>query len=237
MLRIALCDDEVDVRDTLRIHLEKLLDENTEEIVYEFSSGINAVRWLKNHQGEVDLLFLDVEMPRLNGMGTARKIREFDKNIIIVFVTGYSDYVFDGYSVGAIDYIMKPVSTKRLMEFIKRVRELISNERDQVFTLKNTDGVYRIRLNDILYFYSERRKVILVTEEKEYPFYEKLNELEKKLNSKFTRIHQRYVVNAAKVDYIGNNCVNVDGIKLPMSRSLKAEAIKKMARVMLEGGL
>ena len=103
MLRIALCDDEVAARDALRIQLENALVEGKEEIVYEFSSGANAVSWLEKHPGEIDLLFLDVEMKGLNGMETAGKIRQFDQNVIIVFVTGQADYVLDGYRVGALD--------------------------------------------------------------------------------------------------------------------------------------
>ena len=68
MLRIAICDDEADARDALRIQLEKLLIEDSEEIIYEFSSGTNAASWLQKHPGEVDLLFLDVEMGKENGM-------------------------------------------------------------------------------------------------------------------------------------------------------------------------
>lgn len=108
MLRIALCDDEQEARDQLRFQLEKSLYETDEEIVYEFSSGETAVRWLKKHPGEIDLLFLDVEMKEMTGMEAAERIREFDKTILLVFVTGYSEYVFDGYRTGALDYVMKP---------------------------------------------------------------------------------------------------------------------------------
>ena len=106
MLRIALCDDEQEAWDQLRFQLEKSLYETDEEIVYEFSSGETAVRWLKKHPGEIDLLFLDVEMKEMTGMEAAERIREFDKTILLVFVTGYSEYVFDGYRTGALDYVM-----------------------------------------------------------------------------------------------------------------------------------
>lgn len=122
MLRIAICDDEIDARDALRIQLEKLLIEDSEEIVYEFSSGTNAASWFFKHPGEIDLLFLDVEMKGLNGMETAEKIRTFDNQSAIVFVTGYSDYVFDGYRVGALDYLMKPATEESLRQLLGRVR-------------------------------------------------------------------------------------------------------------------
>ena len=126
MLRIAICDDDINARDALRIQLESILMEETEKIVYEFVSGQTVVNWLLKHPGEIDLLFLDVEMPGLNGMETAERIRKFDKNMILVFVTGYTDYVFDGYRVGALDYVIKPAGKERLYEIMKRVREQLS---------------------------------------------------------------------------------------------------------------
>lgn len=163
MLRIALCDDEAASRETLFIQLEKLLDEETEQVVYEFSSGASAANWLKKHPAEIDLLFLDVEMPGINGMETAEIIRGFDQNLLIVFVTGYAEYVFDGYRVGALDYLVKPANEEKLRILLERVRKILSEKTEEAFLVKNTDGIYRFALKDILYFYSDRRKVILVT--------------------------------------------------------------------------
>lgn len=239
MLRIALCDDETDARDSVRFQLEKLLYEGSEEIVYEFTSGNSAVKWLKGHPGEIDLLFLDIEMEGLNGMDTARKIREFNQELVIVFLTGYSDYVFQGYEVGALDYVMKPAQEKRLRNIVSRVRGVLGENREKAFHFKNTDGTFRMPVDRILYFYSDRRKVVLVTGEKEYPFYGKLDEVQEQLKEQacasFVRIHQRYLVNANKVEYVGRGEVCVAGAMLPVSRSMKDGAEASLARAMLEG--
>lgn len=235
MLRIAICDDETDARDALRIQLEQVLIEETEEIVYEFSSGINAASWLEKHPGEIDLLFLDVEMNGLSGMETAEKIRTFNNDLIIVFVTGYSDYVFDGYRVGALDYLMKPVSIQRLTDLFHRVRAKLTWEESQTFTIKNIDGTWRFKLRDILYFYSDKRKVTLVTSNGEYPFYAKLDEIEAQLTSHFVRIHQRYLINPAAVDYLRNDSVMLGDTELPCSRKYKETATVKIARAMIGG--
>lgn len=235
MLRIALCDDEVAARDALRIQLENALVEGKEEIVYEFSSGANAVSWLEKHPGEIDLLFLDVEMKGLNGMETAGKIRQFDQNLIIVFVTGHADYVFDGYRVGALDYIMKPALLPKLKDLLCRVREKFSQEAQQTYILRNADGTWRFRLQDILYFYSDKRKVMLVTKKEEYPFYAKLDDVEQELDMRFIRIHQRYLINPAHVDYLRSDCVVLAGKQLPCSRKYKETATAQIARSMLGG--
>lgn len=233
MLRIAICDDSADARDTLRLQLEKILMEGDEEIVYEFSTGAGAVRWLENHPGEIDLLFLDVEMAGMNGMEAAEAVRKSDTEMIIVFVTGYADYVFDGYRVNAMDYIIKPAGAERLAEVLRRVRAQLAGRRNDMYLLKNAEGTFRFPLGSIGYFYSDRRKVICVHGGREYPFYAKLDEVERALAGKFVRIHQRYLVNPQQVEQIGTDCVAVAGSRLPVSRALKDEAVKRLARAML----
>lgn len=239
MLRIGICDDQVEARDALRFQLEKVLWEGREEIVYEFSTGENAVGWLKKHSGEIDLLFLDVEMKGISGMEAAEQIRTFDRELCIVFVTGYADYVFDGYKVNALDYVMKPAGTERLGEVLKRVREHIFDRRERTFVFKNPEGSYRLPLESISYFYSDKRKVNVVLAGKEErdasSFYGKLDEVEEQLDGMFVRIHQRYLVNPEHVSHIGGESVTVNGRKLPMSRNMKEEATVRLARAMLEG--
>lgn len=233
MLRIAICDDEADARDALRFQLEKTLIESSEKIVYEFGAGTNAVSWLKKHPGEVDLLFLDIEMKDLNGMETAQRIREFDEQIMIVFLTGYSEFVFEGYGVGALDYLVKPATVQKLQELLHRVRVRLEQEQDKTFCFKNADGTWRFPLQDILCFCSDRRIVTLVTEQGEYYFYAKLDEIEARLGGQFARIHQRYLVNPARVEHLGSDAVTLGGRKLPCSRNHREEAMKKIARSML----
>ena len=128
MLRIAICDDEENARDMLRFQLEKIMDETEDEIVYEFSNGHTCVNWITAHPGEIDLLFLDVEMGAENGMDTAKKIRLSGSSLLIVFVTGYTDYVFDGYRVDALDYLIKPPSPEKLKEVLLRVKKVLSRQ-------------------------------------------------------------------------------------------------------------
>lgn len=233
MLRIAICDDESRARDALRYSLEKILPEETEGVVYEFSSGTGAVRWLKQHPGEIDLLFLDVEMDGISGIETAHQIRSFDRKLIVVFVTGYPDFVFDGYRVEALDYLLKPADEARLREVLQRVRNALSASSKEQLTFQNADGVYRLYLTDILYCYSDRRKVFVVTQNKTLSFYAKLDDVQKQLGAKFVRIHQRYLVNADTVEQIKPESVVVGGRELPMSRSMKTDASSKLAKAML----
>ena len=239
MLRIGICDDQMEARDALRFQLEKVLREESEQIVYEFSTGESAVRWLIKHPGEIDLLFLDVEMKGINGMEAAGQIREFDRDICLVFVTGYTDYVFDGYKVNALDYVIKPVGAERIREVLKRVREQIFDGREKSFCFKTPEGTYRLPLSDISCFYSDKRKVNVVCAGREeklsYAFYGKLDEVEEQLSGAFVRVHQRYLVNPKWVTRIGGESVTVDGQSIPISRAMKEGAPVKLAKAMLEG--
>lgn len=237
MLRIGICDDQLEAREALRFQIEKVIDEDKEQIVYEFSSGNVAANWLQSHPGEIDLLFLDVEMTGLNGMETAAKIRTFNQDLLIVFVTNYTDYVFEGYQVDALDYIIKPASLKRVEKVIERVRTLILKQYTSFFTFKNADGNYRIPYSAIQYFYSEKRKVFLVTGDREYDFYDQLNHIEEELEDEFVRIHQRYLVNPKYVSHIGSSSVSIENQELPVSRSLKDAATRRLALSLFGGSI
>ena len=121
MLSIGICDDSQDNRQSLRWLLESILEgKNIEHTIFEFSSGETLLQWDQKHPNEIDLLFLDIEMGSVNGMETASQLREKHSALQIVFVTGFSDYVFDGYRVGALGYLMKPAKRDQLEEILSR---------------------------------------------------------------------------------------------------------------------
>lgn len=233
MLRIGICDDESGARDALRHALERLLRNLDGQIFYEFSSGEGVAQWVSKHRGEIDLLFLDVELKGISGIEAAHQIRQQDSGLMIVFVTGYADFVFDGYTVQAMDYLIKPVKEEKLGQVIRRAQELLESQRPQTFTVHNADGLYRIAIRDILYFYSDRRLVKLVTKGREYTFYGKLDEVEQQLQTGFVRIHQRYLIRAEAVQQVEKSTVTVGHASLPISRALRQTAVMTLARAML----
>jgi len=237
MLRIAICDDVYDARTALRSALERALDRRrTEGRIFEFSSGEGLLRWLEGHAGELDLVFLDVEMGELNGMETARRLRAADEGLQLVFVTGYADYVFDGYSVGALGYLMKPAKPEQLSGLLDRCMEALCRESDKAFVCRSGDTTYRISKRNILYFYSDRRQVTCVTAGRNYTFYGKLDEVERDAGEGFVRVHQRYLVRAGAVDRVeGGEVYLSEGTALPVSRAYRQSALAGLTRAMLEG--
>lgn len=234
MLRIGLCDDVKDARFTLRCALERILEVRAVEAdIYEFTSGDRLLGWISKHAGELDLIFLDIEMEGSNGMETARQLRSADKNLQIVFVTGHSDFVFEGYSVGALGYLMKPPAHRHLDDILTRAIAALHLAADEVFFCRNSEGVYRIPKSSILYFSSDKRLVTCVAYARSYVFYARLNEVEREVGASFVRIHQRFLVNAAAVNRIDTDTVQIDGQALPISRAYQKEAMLALTRAML----
>lgn len=235
MLRIGICDDSADARIALRAALERALDRRKGEgTFFEFSSGEGLLRWVEKHAGELDLVFLDIEMGELDGMETARRLRSADEGLQLVFVTGYTDYVFDGYSVGALGYLMKPPQPDRLDEVLDRGLEARLRDGDKAFLCRSGETMYRIPKKSILYFASDRRQVSCVAAARTYTFYGKLDEVERAVGEGFVRIHQRYLVRSAAVDRLEGSQVFIGEEALPVSRACRSAALAALARTALE---
>ena len=235
MLRIGICDDTAAARENLRLLCLKHFRLEEPEF-FEFSTGDGAVRWLKGHPGALDLLFLDIEMPGLSGMEAAETIRAFDREVLLAFVTGYTDYVYDGYAMGAVGYLVKPVSEEKLSSLLDRAAAALEQRAPAVYTLRNAQGMFKVPLREILYAASDRRQVTLTTSRGDYTFYGKLDDVAAQLGAGFVRIHQRYLVNARAVSAVVGASVQVGEARLPISRSLHQQATMALARAMVGEG-
>ena len=236
MLSIAICDDNQAARLSLRSALERLLETRREQArMLEFSSGEGLWSWLARHQGEVDLVFLDMEMGQLDGMETARRLRRDSAEIQLVFVTGFSHRVFDGYAVGALGYLLKPPKEAQLEDILDRCTAALRRETGAVFLCRSGEITYRIPRNRILYFASDRRQVTCVSTQRSFTFYGKLDQVAREVGPDFVRIHQRYLVRAGAVERVSGSEVMLGDVTLPISRSCQKEAMMALTRAALEG--
>ena len=167
--------------------------------VQEFSSGqelLEAVR----QEYTPDIVLLDIAMEGMNGMETAKKLREIS-DVILIFVTGVKEQVFSAFDVGAFHYLLKPVEKKKLLEVMERaVAEAEKTSARKRYMLVKVSGGYRkINMADILYAESNGRKVILHMKQENLEFYDKMEELEQRLGEGFYRCHRSYLVSLAEV--------------------------------------
>lgn len=236
MLRIMICDDNSSETNKLKTIIQQHLDLNAIEFeICETDSGESLIRDYSDYKHKFDIFFLDIEMKILNGVETAKKIRENNIDAIIIFVTGYSEYVYEGYDVHAFNYILKPYKREKILRILdEALIELKSKENNFLLLDLPNKGLYKVKWNDIIYFKSDRRKVIAVTCDNEFSYYEKLDNLEKKLSNSFVRIHQRYIVNISYIDFISKKEVSIRGEILPISRQRQNEVSIRFARFLLE---
>lgn len=232
MLQLAICDDEKVYRNDLHKIIRTELELSGMEFhISEFASGEELLRELKNT--DCQIIFLDIELKELDGVNTARKLREQKNPAVIIFVTSYPDFVFQGYEVRALNYIMKPYEPEKIKAVLRTALEELDLTSEKYYVIEQRSGIIRIPLNSIKYFASDRRVIHLVTDNASYDFYDKLNDLESGLPDAFVRIHNRYLIHLKYLDQIDGNFAIVDGESLPISRSCKSDLTIAFAKYML----
>ena len=215
-MRIAVCDDD----ELFRIEFKSVLDKvliNAEYDIDTFSGGSSLYEaFLKN---PFDLVFLDIEMPGIDGITLAKRLRAVSENVQIVFLTSHIEYALEGYEVNALRYLVKPVDMNKLSEVLKYIQDKKNNSRQIMIKQEGEDIV--IDISDIIYMESMDKNVRIVTSKSEYITRYNISDYEEELkNSGFLRIHRGYLISLSKVKKIVKNDVVMDGdISLPVSRS------------------
>lgn len=215
-MRIAVCDDE----ELFRIEFKTILDKvlvNSEYDIDTFSGGSSLYEaFLKN---PFDLVFLDIEMPGIDGITLAKRLRAVSENVQIVFLTSHIEYALEGYEVNALRYLVKPVDMNKLSEVLKYIQDKKNNSRQIMIKQEGEDIV--IDISDVIYMESMDKNVRIVTSKSEYITRYNISDYEEELkNSGFLRIHRGYLISLSKVKKIVKNDVVMDGdISLPVSRS------------------
>lgn len=201
MLKIAICEDEKDQMDLIKESLIKILNEvNVSYEIFTFNSGEEL---FNSYPCNVDIFLLDILMDKLNGMDTARKIREIDnKNVEIIFTTSLIDYIQEGYEVRAYRYLLKPIKYDELKKHILNcINEVISKNK-YIFVDGKSDTL-KIKVSDINYVEIQKRDMTIHTTKGKYQAKTTMNKLEDNLNNyNFYRCHKSFLVNLEYVESI-----------------------------------
>lgn len=197
-IKVLVVDDERYSREELIFLLEGFPNV---EIIDNVENGETAI--LKALQLQPDVVFLDIEMPKMNGMEVAKSLMELKKVPLIIFATAYPQFAAEAFRINAIDYLLKPYDQQQLKQAIKRVeKELFASPQVNVKSplgklAAETDGeIDYILLKDILYMYRENNVTKIITQLNEYEVKLSLKDLETRLKPmSFFRIHKSYLVN------------------------------------------
>ncbi len=230
-IKCIVVDDEPMAREILETHLSRM---KRIHLVKTCKNAVEAFNAVSTEQ--IDLVFLDINMPEISGLSFAKSIT---KNIKIIFTTAYREYAVDGFDLQAVDYLLKPISFERLQQAVNKY----SHENIQ---MNNSTSTSLDSTNDYIFVRSERKMVKINFSEIQYIeslsdyikvhlvhkiviTREKISNIEAKLpTSSFVRIHRSYIVSIGKIESFTNEFIEINKKALPISRSYKIAVLNKL---------
>ena len=225
---IGLCDDNIIHRNLLHSYICKFFNKLNYDIL-EFLSGEEL---LTNYPKNIDLLFLDIQMSDLNGMDTARRIREFDSNVEIIFTTALLDYVCEGYEVNAYRYMLKPIDYNIFKNNMSKCIENIIKKKSYYLTISDKSKLIKIKFDDILYIETSKRQLIIHTANGHEIIKMSMRKLEKFLNKDFFRCHNSFIVNLEKINKIDVSDIYINNATIPISKHRRKQLKARLIEVL-----
>lgn len=229
MIRAAIAEDVAFEREALEKHLRRFAGERGEEITCDtFENGEALLRAFA--PDSYYLLLLDVAMPRVDGLTAARRIRRQDERVVILFITSMVQCAVQGYSVDALDFLVKPVSYTGLRLRLDRAMARIGQNRPQRIQVRSASGLCSIPVSDIRYVETCRHRIVIHTADEALLTDRTMKQIEAELAGQpFFRCHTSYLVNFRYVDRIQGNDIDVDGHLLAISRYRRRELMDAWA--------
>lgn len=245
-MKSIIVEDEFPAREELKYFINNFSDI---EIINEFDNGVDVLKFIQ--ENSVDIIFLDINIPLLDGMLLAKTIKRFKISPKIVFITAYKEHAVDAFELEAFDYILKPYSEKRIVSMLNKLKK--SNEIDNKIievdlsnretklsniSIWKNDKLIVVNISDIYYCEAKERETIVFTKDSEYIAKTCITEFEKNLkNNLFFKTHRSYIVNTSKIKEIIPWFNNTYKLKLkdinseiPVSRS-KIKDFRKIMNV------
>ncbi|MEZ4827063.1 MAG: response regulator transcription factor [Bacteroidia bacterium] len=237
-IRCVIVDDEPLALDVLEAYIEKIEDL---QLVARVENAIEAFNLLNREK--VDLLFLDIQMPRLSGIELLKNINHPPK---VIFTTAYRDYALQGYELDVVDYLLKPISFDRFLRAITKVYQMggqsepavpasvypeseTGSYSDAFIYLKADKKMIKVLLKDILYIESLKDYIRVKTRDRTVTAYQRISYMEEKLpEDKFMRIHRSFIIAMDKVDAYCNPCVEIGKTEIPIGRNYRSEVLKAL---------
>ncbi|MBO4990440.1 MAG: response regulator transcription factor [Clostridia bacterium] len=227
MIRIAIVEDE----ETERKRLEAAFRKYTEESGAQFTLYCfeDAVSFLDHYESIYDIVFMDILLPKLNGMDAAQKLREIDANVLLLFVTNMANYAVRGYEVSAIDFIVKPIRYQSFRSKMDRIVDIVRHRSKEIM-ITFDDSRKVLPISSIYYVEVDGHTLIYHTEQGNYHSRNSLKNAEEELSGgAFVRCNVCYLVNLSFVTSVQGDDVEVGGSKLKISRARKKEFLTALA--------
>lgn len=216
MIEIAIVEDMQKEADVLKAHIARFEKENAENCkVAHFSDGLD---FLDKYKHTYDVIFMDIDMPFIDGMKVSRRLRELDSEVPLVFVTKMKQFAIEGYSVSALDFVLKPVSYYKFASILKKI---VKNrqKRGAEKTIRTKGGLMQIKLDSIYYVEVMGRDIIYHTENGDILTHGRLKDLEEEFGTHgFVRCNNCYLVNLRHVKGVDKDMISVGNTQIAMSQ-------------------
>jgi DNA-binding LytR/AlgR family response regulator len=202
------------------------------DLVAECENAMDAYNQLAANQ--VDLIFLDIEMPDISGIDLIKKLG--NKKPLIIFTTAKKDYAVEAFELNVVDYLVKPVPQARLLQAVEKAQETLDSNKEEVkieeqgFVFVKDNGMLkRISIDDILFLEAMGDYVKVHTPQKFHVVHATLKSIEEKLPaSKFLRVHRSYIVAINKIDFIQEGTITIGKTTIPVADTHKANLSKRL---------
>lgn len=228
-MRVAILEDEMDAVNTLKAHFDRYSREQGCEFVIDIFE--NAINFITAYRPDYDLVLFDIEMPLMNGMEGAHKLREIDPYVPIVFVTNMAQYAVQGYSVGAMDFIVKPVGFFSFETMLSRIRRSIAAVKEWMITVSSAGIMRNIPSSRIKYVEVYRKKLTFHTLEGNIESWGSLSDIADQLPAdSFSKCNNSYLVNLKYVDCVVKEEVLIGNDRLPISHLRRKEFVAELSR-------
>ena len=214
--RIAICDDRQEDREYVRQLTARWAQQRGNQVeMIEFCSAEQFL--FSCPQPDFDLLLLDIEMGEMDGVSLAKQVRRTNELMQIVFITGYSDYITEGYEVAALHYLMKPVKEEKLFVVLDRAVERL-HKNTKVLTLETSEEMVRVPLYQVSAL-EVQRNYVTVHARQDYTVKKSLSELMEQLDERFFRVGRSAVVNLNDISRVTRSDIYLtDGRSIPLPR-------------------
>lgn len=228
MIRVAIVDDDFTIQNRLKQYIRDYEKEKNEK--FKVTTYSDASYIVDNYNGLYDIIFMDIQMEKMDGLTAAKKIREVDKNTIIIFVTNMAGYAIQGYKVDALSYVVKPIMYIDFAQQLDKALSKIALSKSAFLLVTVNSEIIRLDITKISYMESIEHKVYIHLENETIAIYNSLSSLEKLVkNYHFARCNSCFLVSLKHVERIEKDTVIVDGDSLVISRSKKKNFMNALA--------